>query len=44
MLCLDADVEVRRILASEVMGRICRAVGTELAENKFMGKVSFENL
>jgi hypothetical protein len=36
---VDADIEVRRILAGEVMGKICKAVGTVFSENKFMGKV-----
>jgi len=40
-LCQDSEVEVRRVLAEEVIVKICRNVGDNLTENKYLEKVDF---
>ena len=38
-LCNDAEVEIRRVLAEEVLVKICRNLGTGLTESKYIEKI-----
>lgn len=41
-LCLDMDVEVRKIMVQEVLLKVTLAVGSEFAEDKVLDKVDLE--
>ena len=41
MLCQDPDPEVRKIMASEVLEKICNNVGADSTENKLLEKVCY---
>jgi len=38
-LCNDSEVEIRRVLAEEVLVKICRNLGTALTESKYIEKI-----
>jgi len=39
ILCQDPDYEIRKVLAEEVMLKICYNAGTELTESKYLEKI-----
>jgi len=40
-LCQDSDIEIRKIMADEVLEKICFSIGTEKTEIYILEKVSF---